>query len=53
MNKLLYILAVILLICWLIGVFILALGKLVHLLLILACIVVLIRLLRRRGNISE
>jgi len=48
MNNLLYIIAIILLIGWVIGAFVFTLGKLVHILLILAIIAILIKLIR--GN---
>lgn len=46
MNNLLYIIAVILLIGWVIGAFVFTLGKLVHILLVLAIIAILIRVIR-------
>ncbi|MES2134413.1 MAG: lmo0937 family membrane protein [Bacteroidota bacterium] len=46
MNNILYIIAVILLIGWVLGAFVFTLGKLVHILLILAIIAVLIRVIR-------
>ncbi len=46
MNYLLYIIAIILLIGWVIGAFVFTLGKLVHILLVLAIIAILIRLIR-------
>ena len=48
MNNLLYIIAVILLIGWLIGAFVFTIGKMIHILLVLAVIAVLIRIIR--GN---
>lgn len=46
MNNLLYIIAVILLIGWVIGAFVFTLGKIIHILLVLAIIAVLIRVIR-------
>lgn len=46
MNNLLYIIAVILLIGWAVGAFVFTLGKLVHILLVLAIIAILIRVIR-------
>ncbi|MHB1277009.1 MAG: lmo0937 family membrane protein [Bacteroidia bacterium] len=46
MNQLLYIIAVILLIGWAIGVFAYSLGGLIHVLLVLALISVILRLIR-------
>lgn len=46
MNNILYIIAVILLIGWVLGAFVFTLGKLVHILLILAIIAILIRIIR-------
>lgn len=46
MNNLLYIIAVILLIGWVVGAFVFTLGKLVHILLVLAIIAILIRVIR-------
>jgi len=49
MNNLLYVIAVILLIGWLVGVFVFSLTKLVHLLLVFAVIAVLVRIIRGDG----
>lgn len=46
MNNLLYVLAVLLLIGWVLGAFVFTLGKLIHLLLVLAIIAILIRVIR-------
>lgn len=49
MNNLLYIIAVILLIGWLLGAFVFALGGLIHILLVFAIIAVLMRIIRGDG----
>jgi hypothetical protein len=49
MSELLYIVAIILLIGWLLGFFIFSLGAFIHLLLVFAIIAVLFRLIRGRG----
>lgn len=46
MNNLLYIIAIVLIIGWLLGVFVYSLGNLIHILLALALISILIRLVR-------
>lgn len=46
MNNLLYIIAVILLIGWVLGAFIFTIGKMIHILLVLAIIAILIRVIR-------
>jgi len=46
MNNLLYIIAVILIIGWLLGVFVYSAGGLIHALLVIAIIAVLINLIR-------
>lgn len=46
MNNLLYVIAVILLIGWVLGAFVFTLGKLVHILLVLAIIAILVRVIR-------
>lgn len=46
MNNLLYIIAVILLIGWVLGAFVFTLGKLIHILLVLAIIAIIIRIIR-------
>ncbi|MDN3550760.1 lmo0937 family membrane protein [Mucilaginibacter aquaedulcis] len=47
MNSLLYIIAVILLIGWAIGVFFTSVGSLIHVLLVIAIIAVLLGIIRR------
>jgi hypothetical protein len=47
MNSLLYIIAVILIIGWAIGVFFTAVGSLIHILLVIAVIAVLLGVIRR------
>lgn len=49
MSNLLYIIAVILIIGWLLGFFVFSLGSLIHILLIFAVIAILFRLIRGRG----
>lgn len=46
MNSLLYIIAVVLLIGWVLGAFVFTVGKMIHILLVLAIIAVLIRIIR-------
>lgn len=46
MNNILYIIAVILLIGWVLGAFVFTVGKLIHILLVLAIIAILIRVIR-------
>ena len=46
MNNLLYIIAIILLIGWVLGAFVFTLGKLIHILLVLAIIAILVRVIR-------
>lgn len=48
MNNILYIIAVILLVGWILGAFVFTVGKLIHILLVLAIIAILIRVIR--GN---
>jgi hypothetical protein len=48
MNNLLYIIAVILIIGWLLGAFVFSVGNLIHLLLVIAIIVILLRVIRGR-----
>lgn len=48
MRSLLYIIAVILVIGWLLGVFVYSLGSLIHILLVLAVISILLSLIRGR-----
>jgi hypothetical protein len=51
MNGLLYLLAIVLVIGWLIGFFILNIGALIHILLIIAIIAILLRIIRGRSPI--
>ena len=46
MNNLLYIIALILLIGWFLGAFVFSVGKIIHLLLVLAIVAVLLRVIR-------
>ena len=46
MNNLLYAIALILLICWLLGFFVYSLGAVIHILLVIAIIAILLRLIR-------
>lgn len=48
MRNLLYLIAVILIIGWLLGVFVYAVGGLIHILLILAIIAIVLRLIKRK-----
>jgi len=48
MSDLLYLIAVILLIGWVLGVFVFSIGSLIHILLVFAVIAVLFRLIRGR-----
>ncbi|MTI28904.1 lmo0937 family membrane protein [Fulvivirga kasyanovii] len=48
MSDILYIIAVILIIGWLLGAFVFSLGALIHILLIFAVIAILFRLIRGR-----
>lgn len=52
MWNLLYVIAVILIIGWAIGVFFYSVGSLIHLLLILAVIAILIRIIQGRNTSS-
>ncbi len=47
MNSLLYIIAVVLIVIWAVGVFFMALGSLIHLLLVIALVFFLFGLIRR------
>jgi hypothetical protein len=47
MNSLLYVIAVILLVGWVIGVFFTAVGSLIHVLLVIAIIAILLALVKR------
>jgi len=49
MSDILYILAVILIIGWLLGYFVFSVGNLIHILLVVAIIAILLRLIRGRG----
>jgi len=51
MNSLLYLLAVILVIGWVLGFFVFNAGSLIHLLLVIAVIAILLRLIRGRDPI--
>lgn len=46
MNSLLYLIALILIIGWILGVFVYSVGSLIHILLVLAIISILLRLIR-------
>jgi len=48
MNSLLYLIAVILIIGWLLGVFVYSVGGLIHILLVLAIISIILRLISGR-----
>jgi len=48
MNSLLYLIAVILIIGWLLGFFVYSVGSLIHILLIIAIIAILVRVIRGR-----
>jgi hypothetical protein len=49
MTDLLYVLAVILVIGWILGAFVFNVGGLIHILLVVAVIAILLRLIRGRG----
>jgi len=49
MSGLLYLIAIILLIGWLLGFFVFSVGKFIHILLVIAIIAILFRLIRGRG----
>jgi hypothetical protein len=49
MSDILYILAVILIIGWILGYFVFSVGGLIHILLVVAVIAVLVRLIRGRS----
>jgi hypothetical protein len=51
MNSLLYILAVILIIGWALGVFVYSIGGLIHVLLVIAVIAILLSIIRGRSVI--
>jgi hypothetical protein len=49
MNDLLYVLAVILIIGWILGAFVFSVGGLIHILLVVAVVAILLRLIRGRS----
>lgn len=49
MSSLLYIIAIILVIGWVLGFFVYSAGNLIHILLVIAIIAILFRLIRGRG----
>lgn len=49
MSDLLYVLAVILIIGWILGAFVFSVGNIIHVLLVVAIIAVLLRLIRGRS----
>jgi hypothetical protein len=49
MSDLLYVLAVILIIGWILGAFVFNLGSIIHILLVIAIVAVLLRLIRGRS----
>ena len=49
MSGLLYIIAIILIIGWLLGAFVFDVGSIIHVLLVIAVIAILLRLIRGRG----
>ncbi|MDF9800524.1 hypothetical protein OKW21_005787 [Catalinimonas alkaloidigena] len=49
MSGLLYLVAIILLIGWLLGFFVFSVGNFIHILLVIAIIAILFRLIRGRG----
>ena len=49
MSDLLYVIAVILIIGWLLGAFVFSVGSIIHVLLVIAVIAILIRLIRGRS----
>lgn len=49
MSGLLYIIAIILIIGWLLGAFVFNVGSIIHVLLVIAVIAILLRLIRGRG----
>jgi len=48
MSNLLYLIAVVLILCWAIGVFVYSLGGLIHILIVIAIISILFRIIRGR-----
>lgn len=49
MSDLLYIIAIILIIGWLLGAFVFSVGSIIHVLLVIAVIAILLRLIRGRS----
>lgn len=49
MSDLLYVLAVILIIGWLLGFFVFSVGNIIHILLVVAIVAILLRLIRGRS----
>jgi len=49
MNDLLYVIAIILIIGWLLGAFVFSVGSIIHVLLVIAVIAILVRLIRGRS----
>ncbi len=49
MSDLLYVLAVILIIGWILGAFVFSVGSIIHILLVVAIIAILLRLIRGRS----
>lgn len=49
MSDLLYVIAVILIIGWLVGAFVFSVGGIIHILLVIAVIAILVRLIRGRS----
>lgn len=46
MSNLLYIIAVVLIICWLLGFFVYSAGSIIHILLVIATIAILVRVIK-------
>ena len=49
MNDLLYVIAIILIIGWLLGAFVFSVGSIIHVLLVIAVIAIILRLIRGRS----
>jgi len=49
MSDLLYVIAIILIIGWLLGAFVFSVGSIIHILLVIAVIAILVRLIRGRS----
>lgn len=49
MSDLLYVIAIILIIGWLLGAFVFSVGSIIHVLLVIAVIAILVRLIRGRS----